>query len=257
MPGFPLPDPAMYKLVLIRHGESTWNLENRFTGWTDVPLTETGIAQARASGRLLREGGWDFDLCYTSVLKRATHTLWHVLDEMDRTWLPVVHSWRLNERHYGGLQGLNKAETAAKYGEAQVKIWRRSYDTPPPPLEKTDPRYPGKERRYADVKAAELPMTECLKDTVARVMPCWDEVLAPAIRSGQRVVVAAHGNSIRAMVKMLDGISDADIVNLNIPNGIPLVYELDAGLKPIRSYYLGDPEAAAKAAAAVAAQGKA
>jgi len=247
----------MYKLVLIRHGESTWNLENRFTGWTDVALTPTGVAQAQQSGRLLKEGGYEFDVAYTSVLKRAIHTLNYALDEMDRAWLPVVKDWRLNERHYGGLQGLNKADMAKQYGDAQVLIWRRSYDTPPPALEATDPRSERGDLRYAALKPEQVPLTECLKDTVARVMPCWNEVLAPAIRAGQRIVIAAHGNSIRALVKYLDGISDADIVNLNIPNGIPLVYELDADLKPIRSQYLGDPEAAAKAAAAVASQGKA
>ncbi len=247
----------MYKLVLIRHGESTWNLENRFTGWTDVDLTPTGLEQAKGAGRLLKAEGYDFDLAYTSVLKRATRTLWHVLDEMDRTWLPVVHSWRLNERHYGALQGLNKADTAQKYGDEQVLIWRRSYDTPPPALEATDPRSERGDRRYDRLKPAEVPLTECLKDTVARVLPFWNEAMAPAIKAGKRVVVAAHGNSIRALVKYLDGISETDIVNLNIPNGIPLVYELDADLKPIKSYYLGDPEAAARAAAAVAAQGKA
>ena len=247
----------MYKLVLIRHGESTWNLENRFTGWTDVDLTPTGLNQALAAGRLLKAEGYDFDLAYTSVLKRATRTLWHVLDEMDRTWLPVVHSWRLNERHYGALQGLNKADMARQYGDEQVLVWRRSYDTPPPALEATDPRCERGDRRYARLKPEEVPLTECLKDTVARVMPFWNEVLAPTIQSGKRVVIAAHGNSIRAMVKYLDGISDTDIVNLNIPNGIPLVYELDDNLKPIRHYYLGDAEAAAAAAAAVASQGKA
>ena len=247
----------MYKLVLIRHGESTWNLENRFTGWTDVDLTDTGIAQARDAGRLLKAQGWDFDLAFTSLLKRATRTLWHVLDEMDRTWLPVVHSWRLNERHYGGLQGLNKADMAKQYGDAQVLVWRRSYDTPPPALEATDPRCERGDRRYAALNPTDVPLTECLKDTVARVLPFWNESMAPAIKAGKRVLVAAHGNSIRAMVKYLDGIADADIVGLNIPNGIPLVYELDANLKPIRSYYLGDAEAAAKAAAAVASQGKA
>jgi len=246
----------MYKLVLIRHGESTWNLENRFTGWTDVPLTPTGVAQAQQAGRLLKEAGYEFDIAYTSVLKRAIWTLWHTLDQMDRTWLPVVKDWRLNERHYGGLQGLNKADMAAQYGDAQVLVWRRSYDTPPPPLAADDERSERGDRRYAQLAPDQVPLTECLKDTVARVLPCWNEVLAPAIRSGQRVVVAAHGNSIRAMVKMLDGISDADIVNLNIPNGIPLVYELDADLKPIKSSYLGDPAAAAAAAAAVANQGK-
>ena len=263
MEGFPLvfqprhPFLPMYKLVLIRHGESTWNLENRFTGWTDVDLTDTGIAQARDAGRLLKAEGWDFDLAFTSVLKRATRTLWHVLDEMDRTWLPVVHSWRLNERHYGGLQGLNKADMAKQYGDAQVLVWRRSYDTPPPALEPTDPRSERGDRRYAGLAPEQIPLTKCLKDTVARVLPFWNESIAPAILSGQRVVVAAHGNSIRALVKYLDNIADADIVGLNIPNGIPLVYELDGNLKPIRHYYLGDAEAAAKAAAAVASQGKA
>jgi 2,3-bisphosphoglycerate-dependent phosphoglycerate mutase len=247
----------MHKLVLIRHGESTWNLDNRFTGWTDVPLTPTGVEQARQSGRLLKEAGYEFDVAYTSVLKRAIWTLWHCLDELDRTWLPIVNDWRLNERHYGALQGLNKAETAKQYGDEQVLIWRRSYDTPPPPLAPGDPRCESSDPRYARLAPGQVPLTECLKDTVARVLPCWQERLAPAIRSGQRVVIAAHGNSIRAMVKYLDGISDDDIVGLNIPNGIPLVYELDADLKPIKSYYLGDAEAAAKAAAAVANQGKA
>ena len=247
----------MHKLVLIRHGESTWNLENRFTGWTDVDLTLLGLEQAVMAGRLLKQEGYDFDLCYTSVLKRATRTLWHVLDEMDRTWLPVVNTWRLNERHYGALQGLNKAETAKKYGDAQVLVWRRSYDTPPPALEENDPRWERSDRRYAKLTAAEMPRTECLKDTVARVLPFWNESMAPAIRAGKRIVVAAHGNSMRALVKYLDGISDDEIVGLNIPNGIPLVYELDTDLKPIRHYYLGDAEAAARAAAAVAAQGKA
>jgi 2,3-bisphosphoglycerate-dependent phosphoglycerate mutase len=247
----------MYKLVLIRHGESAWNLENRFTGWTDVGLTDTGVAQAREAGRLLKEAGYEFDVAYTSVLKRAIWTLWHCLDTMDRTWLPVLNDWRLNERHYGALQGLNKAETAKQYGDDQVLVWRRSYDTPPPALEASDPRCERGDLRYAGLTPDQVPLTECLKDTVARVMPCWNERLAPAIRAGQRVVIAAHGNSIRALVKYLDGISDADIVGLNIPNGIPLVYELDAALKPIKSYYLGDAEAAAKAAAAVASQGKA
>ncbi|MDO9287123.1 MAG: 2,3-diphosphoglycerate-dependent phosphoglycerate mutase [Aquabacterium sp.] len=247
----------MYKLVLIRHGESTWNLDNRFTGWTDVPLTPPGVAQARQAGRLLKEAGFEFDIAYTSVLQRAIWTLWHALDEMGRTWLPEVKDWRLNERHYGGLQGLNKAETARQYGDAQVLVWRRSYDTPPPALEPTDARSERGDPRYARLAPGQVPLTECLKDTVARVMPFWNEVLAPAIRSGQRTVVAAHGNSMRALVKYLDGISDDDIVGLNIPNGIPLVYELDADLKPIKSYYLGDPEAAAKAAAAVASQGRA
>ena len=247
----------MYKLVLIRHGESTWNLENRFTGWTDVDLTETGIAQAKNAGVLLKSEGYDFDLAYTSVLKRATRTLWHALDEMDRTWLPVAHSWRLNERHYGALQGLNKAETAKKYGDEQVLVWRRSYDTPPPPLAPDDERSERGDRRYAKLKTGEVPLTECLKDTVARVLPLWNESMAPAIKAGKRIVVAAHGNSIRALVKYLDDVSDGDIVGLNIPNGIPLVYELDANLKPLTHYYLGDREAATRAAAAVSAQGKA
>ena len=246
----------MYKLVLIRHGESTWNLENRFTGWTDVDLTPTGVSQAMSAGKLLKAEGYDFDIAYTSVLKRAIHTLWYCLDEMDRTWLPVVKSWRLNERHYGALQGLNKADMAKQYGEEQVLVWRRSYDTPPPPLEASDPRSERGDRRYAKLLPGQVPLTECLKDTVTRVIPFWNEALAPAIRADKRVVVAAHGNSIRALVKFLDGISDQDIVNLNIPNGIPLVYELDAALKPIRHYYLGDAEAAARAAAAVATQGK-
>lgn len=247
----------MYKLVLIRHGESTWNLENRFTGWTDVDLTATGVEQAKNAGRLLKAEGYDFDLAFTSVLKRATRTLWHTLDEMDRTWLPVQHSWRLNERHYGGLQGLNKADMAKQYGDAQVLVWRRSYDTPPPALEPQDPRSERSDVRYAQLDPSQVPLTECLKDTVARVLPFWNESIAPAILSCKRVVVAAHGNSIRALIKYLDGISDDAIVGVNVPNGIPLVYELDADLKPIRHYYLGDAEAAAKAAAAVAAQGKA
>jgi 2,3-bisphosphoglycerate-dependent phosphoglycerate mutase len=246
----------MHKLVLIRHGESTWNLENRFTGWTDVELTPTGVEQAREAGRLLKAAGYEFDVAYTSVLKRAIWTLWYALEEMDRTWLPEVKDWRLNERHYGALQGLNKADMAKQYGDEQVLVWRRSYDTPPPVLDANDPRGQRNDPRYANLKPGQVPLTECLKDTVARVLPLWNETLAPAIRSGQRLVIAAHGNSIRALVKYLDGISDADIVGLNIPNGIPLVYELDADLKPIRHYYLGDQEAAAKAAAAVAAQGK-
>ena len=247
----------MYKLVLIRHGESTWNLENRFTGWTDVPLTPTGVAQAQQAGRLIRQAGLGFDSAYTSVLKRAIWTLWHTLDQMDQTWLPVVNDWRLNERHYGALQGLNKADMARQYGDEQVLIWRRSYDTPPPSLDAGDPRSERGDLRYAALAPEQIPLTECLKDTVARVMPCWTEVLAPAILAGRRLVIAAHGNSIRALVKYLDGIADADIVGVNIPNGIPLVYELDAQLRPIRSQYLGDPEAAAKATAAVASQGKA
>ena len=246
----------MYKLVLIRHGESTWNLENRFTGWTDVDLTETGVAQAKAAGELLKVEGYDFDVAYTSVLKRATRTLWHTLDALDRTWLPVVHSWRLNERHYGGLQGLNKAETAKKFGDDQVLVWRRSYDTPPPPLGAEEAAAEASDRRYARMAPGDMPSTECLKDTVARVLPLWNDAMAPAIKAGKRIVVAAHGNSIRALIKYLDDVSEADIVGLNIPNGIPLVYELDADLKPLRHYYLGDQEAAAKAAAAVAAQGK-
>lgn len=247
----------MYKLVLIRHGESTWNLENRFTGWTDVDLTPTGVEQARNAGRLLKAEGYEFDVAYTSVLKRAIRTLWLTLDEMDRTWLPVLKSWRLNERHYGGLQGLNKADMAKQYGDAQVLVWRRSYDTPPPALETTDARSERSDPRYAKLNPADVPLTECLKDTVARVMPFWNESMAPAIKAGKRIVVAAHGNSIRALVKYLDGISDDDIVGLNIPNGIPLVYELDENLRPIRHYYLGDAQAAAAAAAAVASQGKA
>jgi 2,3-bisphosphoglycerate-dependent phosphoglycerate mutase len=247
----------MYKIVLVRHGESTWNLENRFTGWTDVDLTPTGIEQAKNAGRLLKAEGYEFDVAYTSVLKRATRTLWHCLDEMDRTWLPVVHSWRLNERHYGALQGLNKADMAKQYGEEQVLVWRRSYDTPPPALEATDPRCERADLRYAKLDPAQVPLTECLKDTVDRVIPFWTESITPAIQAGKRVVVAAHGNSIRALIKYLDNISDADIVGVNIPNGIPLVYELDANLKPIRHYYLGDAQAAAQAAAAVASQGKA
>ena len=247
----------MHKLVLIRHGESTWNLENRFTGWTDVDLTPTGIEQAIQAGQLLKAEGYDFDLAYTSVLTRAIRTLHLALDEMDRLWLPTVKHWRLNERHYGALQGLNKAETAQKHGDAQVLVWRRSYDTPPPALEPTDPRSERGDPRYARLQPGEVPLTECLKDTVARVLPFWNESMAPAILAGKRIVVSAHGNSIRALIKYLDNISETDIVELNIPNGIPLVYELDAGLKPIRSYYLGDAEAAAKAAAAVASQGKA
>ena len=247
----------MYKLVLVRHGESTWNLENRFTGWTDVDLTDTGVAQATQAGQMLKADGYEFDLAYTSVLKRATRTLWHCLDAMDRTWLPVAHSWRLNERHYGALQGLNKAETAKQYGDAQVLVWRRSYDTPPPALDVGDARSERGDLRYAKLKTEQVPLTECLKDTVERVLPFWNESMAPAIRAGKRIIVAAHGNSIRALIKYLDDISDDDIVGVNVPNGIPLVYELDANLKPLRHYYLGDAEAAAKAAAAVATQGKA
>ena len=247
----------MHRIVLLRHGESVWNMENRFTGWTDVDLTPRGAEEARRAGQVLKDAGLVFDCAYTSVLKRAIWTLWHALDEMDRTWLPIVNSWRLNERHYGALQGLNKAETAKQYGDEQVLIWRRSYDTPPPPLPADDPRGQRHDPRYAGLNPADIPLTECLKDTVARVLPYWNDELAPAIRSGKRLLVSAHGNSMRALVKYLDGISDADIVGLNIPNGIPLVYELDADLKPIKSYYLGDADAVAKAAAAVAAQGKA
>ena len=247
----------MYQLVLIRHGESTWNLENRFTGWTDVDLTPLGLEQAKNAGRLLKAAGFDFDVAYTSMLKRATRTLWHVLDEMDRTWLPVVHSWRLNERHYGALQGLNKSDMARQYGEAQVLAWRRSYDTPPPALDAADARCERSDARYARLKPNQVPLSECLKDTVDRVMPFWNEALAPALKSGRRLVLAAHGNSIRALVKYLDDISEQDIVGLNIPNGIPLVYELDAALKPLGHRYLGDAEALAKATAAVARQGRA
>jgi 2,3-bisphosphoglycerate-dependent phosphoglycerate mutase len=247
----------MTKVVLLRHGESVWNLENRFTGWTDVDLSPRGTEEAGEAARLLSAGGYTFDVCYTSVLKRAIRTLWIVLDGMDLMWLPVHRHWRLNERHYGALQGLNKAETAAKHGEAQVKIWRRSYDIPPPALTADDPRHPGRDRRYAGLAPGELPLTESLKDTVARFLPYWHETIAPAIGAGQRVLVAAHGNSLRALVKYLDGISDRQIVELNIPTGIPLVYELDADLKPIRSYYLGDAEAAKQRAEAVARQSQA
>ncbi|NUR56381.1 MAG: 2,3-diphosphoglycerate-dependent phosphoglycerate mutase [Acidobacteria bacterium] len=244
----------MYTVVLLRHGESAWNKENRFTGWTDVDLSEKGREEAREAGRLLREGGYSFDIACTSVLKRAIRTLWITLDVMDLMWIPVVKNWRLNERHYGALQGLNKAETAEKHGEAQVKIWRRSYDIPPPPLTPDDPRHPGRDPRYGDLTPAELPLTESLKETVARFLPYWHDTIAPTIRSGRRVLIAAHGNSLRALVKYLDHVSDEEIVELNIPTGIPLVYELDDSLAPLRHYYLGDPEAAARAAAAVAAQ---
>lgn len=246
----------MYKIVLMRHGESTWNLDNRFTGWTDVDLTEKGINEARQAGVLLKQAGFQFDLAYTSVLKRAIRTLWGTLDEMDLMWLPVVHDWRLNERHYGALQGLNKAETAAQYGDEQVLIWRRSYDTPPEPLAMDDPRTSFNDPRYAQLQRHQIPLTECLKDTVARVIPAWEDSIAPAIRSGKRILISAHGNSLRALIKMLDGISDTDIVNLNIPNGQPLVYELDAQLKPITHYYLGDQAAIEAALQAVANQGK-
>ncbi|HEX7597270.1 MAG TPA: 2,3-diphosphoglycerate-dependent phosphoglycerate mutase [Polyangia bacterium] len=247
----------MYKVVLLRHGESTWNKENRFTGWTDVDLSDKGRQEAKAAGEVLKAEGFTFDVAYTSVLKRAIRTLGSVLDGLDLMWIPVHRSWRLNERHYGALQGLNKSETAAKYGEAQVKIWRRSYDIPPPPLEKNDPRYPGSDRRYSDLSPAELPLTECLKDTVARAMPLWLETIAPMVKSGKKVIIAAHGNSLRALVKYLDNIPESEIVELNIPTGIPLVYELDANLKPIKHYYLGDQAAIAAAMNAVANQGKA
>ena len=246
----------MYKLVLVRHGESTWNKENRFTGWTDVDLSEKGVEEAHEGGRVLKQEGFVFDEAYTSVLKRAIRTLWIVLDEMDLMWIPVHNSWRLNERHYGALQGLNKSETAARFGEDQVKVWRRSYDIQPPALERDDPRYPGRDPRYRDLDAAEVPLTECLKDTVARFLPYWHGTIAPAVKSGKRVVVAAHGNSLRALVKYLDDISDQEIVGLNIPTGVPLVYELDNALRPIRHYYLGDPEKVRAAMEAVAAQGK-
>jgi 2,3-bisphosphoglycerate-dependent phosphoglycerate mutase len=246
----------MKTLVLLRHGESAWNLENRFTGWTDVDLTPKGIQEAHEAARLLREGGYTFDLCFTSLLKRAIRTLWIALDDMDLMWLPVHRDWRLNERHYGALQGLNKAETAAKYGDAQVLVWRRSYGDPPPALTRDDPRYPGHDPRYRGLSAAELPLTESLKDTVARFLPYWHERIAPEVQAGRRVIVAAHGNSLRALVKYLDGVSEPDIVGLNIPTGIPLVYELEDDLRPIRHYYLGDPDAARKAAEAVANQAK-
>jgi 2,3-bisphosphoglycerate-dependent phosphoglycerate mutase len=244
----------MLKLVLLRHGESTWNLENRFTGWTDVELTPKGVQEAHAAARLLQEGGYTFDAAYTSLLKRAIRTLWIVMDDMDLMWLPVHRSWRLNERHYGDLQGLNKAETAAKFGEKQVLVWRRSYADPPPPLTEGDSRYPGHDRRYADLRPEELPRGESLKDTVARFLPYWHQTIVPELRKGRRLVLAAHGNSLRALVKHLDGVSEEDIVGLNIPTGIPLVYELDDDLKALRHYYLGDPEAARQAAEAVAKQ---
>jgi len=246
----------MYKLVLIRHGESTWNKENRFTGWTDVDLSDKGRQEALEGGRVLKAEGYTFDVAYTSVLRRAIHTLWTVLDEMELAWIPVYRSWRLNERHYGALQGLNKAETAAKFGEDQVKIWRRSYDIPPPALTPDDQRYPGHDPRYRGLTAEELPLTECLKDTVARFLPLWHETIAPAIQGGQKVLIAAHGNSLRALVKYLDHIPEKDIVELNIPTGMPLVYELDDDLKPLNRYYLGDPEKVKAAMDAVAAQGK-
>ncbi len=245
---------AMFTLVLLRHGESVWNQENRFTGWTDVDLSDRGRQEAAEAGRLLKDGGYVFDLACTSVLKRAIRTLWVALDVMDLMWIPETKSWRLNERHYGALQGLNKAETAAKHGEAQTKIWRRSYDIPPPPLAPDDPRHPSRDPRYRDLRPDELPSTESLKDTVARFLPFWHQTIAPSIRSGRRVIIAAHGNSLRALVKYLDHVSDTDIVELNIPTGIPLVYELDEELRPVRHFYLGDPKAAAEAAARVAAQ---
>jgi len=247
----------MHKVVLLRHGESTWNKENRFTGWTDVDLSEKGLTEAKTAGQVLNKESYKFDIACTSVLKRAIRTLWITLDEMDLMWIPVIRNWRLNERHYGALQGLNKAETAKKYGEDQVLIWRRSYDIQPPALEKSDERYPGNDPRYADLSERELPLTECLKDTVARFVPYWEKTIAPTIKSGKKVIIAAHGNSLRALVKYLDNVPDNEIVGLNIPTGIPLVYELDDNLKSLKSYYLGDPEEIKKAAAAVANQGKA
>lgn len=246
-----------YEIVLIRHGESIWNQENRFTGWTDVDLSDRGREEAKAAGQLLKSIGYTFDVAHVSMLKRAIRTLWYVLDELDLMWIPVQHSWRLNERHYGGLQGLDKAETAARYGDAQVLVWRRSYDTPPPALDPTDPRHPGADPRYADLSPADLPLTECLKDTVARVVPHWEEVIAPQVKAGKRVLVAAHGNSLRALVKYLDGVSDADIIGLNIPTGVPLVYQLDENLRPLGHRYLGDAAAIEAKVQAVAAQGKA
>jgi 2,3-bisphosphoglycerate-dependent phosphoglycerate mutase len=247
----------MYKIVLLRHGESDWNKENRFTGWTDVDLSEKGVAEAAAGGKLMQEAGFEFDLAYTSVLKRAIRTLNLALEQMDLLWIPVVKTWRLNERHYGALQGLNKAETAKKYGDEQVLIWRRSYDIQPPALTADDERFPGKDRRYADLSQDQLPLAECLKDTVARFLPFWHETVAPAIKSGKKIIIAAHGNSLRALVKYLDNIPEDEIVELNIPTGVPLVYELDEDLKPIKHYYLGDPEEAKRKAEAVANQGKA
>jgi 2,3-bisphosphoglycerate-dependent phosphoglycerate mutase len=246
----------MKTLVLLRHGESTWNRENRFTGWTDVDLTERGVAEARRAGRLLREEGLEFDVAYTSVLKRAIRTLWIALDELDQMWIPVHRSWRLNERHYGALQGLNKAETARKYGDQQVLMWRRSYDTPPPALDSSDERFPGGEPRYADLDARDIPLTECLADTVARFLPFWHEAIEPDLRAGKRVIIAAHGNSLRALVKYLDHVSDQDIVSLNIPTGVPLVYELDDALQPVSSRYLGDADEVQKAMQSVANQAR-
>lgn len=246
----------MYKVVLLRHGESAWNLENRFTGWTDVDLSERGTAEAHRAGLLLKAEGCVFDVAFTSLLKRAIRTLWIALDEMGLMWIPVRHSWRLNERHYGALQGLNKAETAAKYGDAQVKVWRRSYDVQPPALIEDDPRWPGHDPRYRDLAPQDIPVTECLKDTVARFLPYWHDAIAPAIKSGQRVIIAAHGNSLRALVKYLDNTSNDDIVELNLPTGVPLVYELDADLEPMKHYFLGDPDEIRKAQEAVAQQGR-
>ena len=247
----------MHKLVLLRHGESVWNKENLYTGWTDVDLSERGVEEAHEAGRALKEQAYAFDVAYTSVLKRAIRTLWIALDEMDLLWIPVIRDWRLNERHYGALQGLNKAQTAAEFGEHQVKLWRRSYDVPPPPLQESDPRYPGHDPRYRGLTKAQLPLAECLKDTVARFLPCWNERIAPDVRSGRRVLITAHGNSLRALVKFLDNVSDQEIVELNIPTGMPLVYELDDNLKPLNRYYIGDPERVKKAMEAVASQGKA
>ncbi len=247
----------MYKIVLLRHGESVWNKENKFTGWKDVDLSEKGLQEAKAAGQLMKQEGFVFDYAFSSVLKRAMRTLWMALDEMDALWIPVERTWRLNERHYGALQGLNKAETAAKYGDDQVKVWRRSYDIPPPSLTKDDPQFPGHDPRYKGVSEADLPLTECLKDTVARFLPFWHERIAPTVKSGKKVIIAAHGNSLRALVKYLDDVSDSDIIELNIPTGIPLVYELDANLRPTKHYYLGDQSAIAAAMNAVAAQGKA
>jgi 2,3-bisphosphoglycerate-dependent phosphoglycerate mutase len=247
----------MYKVVLLRHGESSWNKENRFTGWTDVPLSEKGVSEARAAGGLLKKEGFSFDMAFTSVLKRAIKTLWLALEEMDEMWIPTTFTWRLNERHYGALQGLNKAETAQKYGDDQVKIWRRSYDVRPPLLDRDDDRYPAKDPRYAGLSSDEIPAGECLEDTVARVVPYWNDVIVPEIRAGRKLIIAAHGNSLRALVKHLDDVSNSDILELNIPTGIPLVYELDGNMKPASHAYLGDQAAIAAAAAAVANQGRA
>jgi 2,3-bisphosphoglycerate-dependent phosphoglycerate mutase len=246
----------MIKLVLLRHGESVWNKENLFTGWTDVNLSEKGVEEAHNAGKLMREAGFVFDLAYTSVLKRAIRTLWISLEEMDQMWIPVINTWRLNERHYGALQGLNKTQTAEKYGDAQVHVWRRSYDVPPPALEESDERFPGHDPRYKDLAKKDLPKTECLKDTVNRFLPYWHETVAPTLKSGKRVIIAAHGNSLRALVKYLDNIPDEEIVGLNIPTGVPLVYELDDNLKPIKHYYLGNQEEIEKAIASVANQAK-